>query len=197
MDKIGIFGGSFNPVHLGHTNAVTNAYEQLGLDMVYAVVSNIPPHKQLENAPEAQSRLEMARLAFEDLPYVQVSDIELRRGQVSYTVDTIARIKQLHPQAQIYLIVGYDMFKTLDKWKDAARIFADAVIGVIYREKDENADGIKADYETRFGAQIAYINAQIVQVSSTEIRDRLKAGQQPKLLQDNVYNYIKERKLYE
>ena len=197
MNKIGIFGGSFNPVHLGHANAVTNAYEQLGLDMVYAVVSNVPPHKQLKNAPDAQIRLEMAKLAFEDLPYVQVSDIELSRGQVSYTVDTIAGIRQLHPGARIYLIVGYDMFVTLDKWKDAERIFADAAIGFIYREKDENADKIKTDYEVRFGAEIEYINARIVNVSSTEIRDLLKAGKRPNLLQDNVYNYIKERKLYE
>ena len=117
--KIGIYGGTFNPIHLGHMEAARFAREYLELDRLYLIPTGIPPHKEMDaDAPGAEHRLEMVRLAAEALGgEVRVSDMELRRQGRSYTLETLRQIKGEHPEDRLYLLLGTDMFLTFQHWR--------------------------------------------------------------------------------
>ena len=135
MARIGIFGGSFNPPHLGHILAVREFREKLTLDRVLLIPAATPPHKTLTaNSPAADHRLEMTRLAAAELPFAEVSDIELRREGASYTADTIEALRRVYPQDEFFLLMGTDMFLSFDTWYQPERIAAQATIAVAHRE---------------------------------------------------------------
>ena len=115
--KLGFFGGTFNPPHLGHVRAAEAAAKTLGLDVLYVIPAGIPPHKELPaNSADPDQRLEMACLAFGEIPGVQVLDWELRRPGRSYTSDTVERLVKAHPGDELWLLCGTDMFETLPSW---------------------------------------------------------------------------------
>ena len=120
--RIGIYGGTFNPPHLGHLMAARTVFEVLKLDKLLLVPAGIPPHKDLpEDSPSAEQRFEMTRFAGEQLglgEHVETLDIELRRGGKSYTADTLAAIHKQYPDAELWLLMGTDMFLTLQAWRD-------------------------------------------------------------------------------
>lgn len=117
--KIGIYGGSFNPVHLGHIGIVKRAIEDLGLDLVKVVVANVSPFKtDTANESFPWNREELVRAAFADMPKVEVDDRELRRGGVSYAIDTVREIAAEHEGAELYFIIGEDSLEGLPRWKD-------------------------------------------------------------------------------
>ena len=110
--KIGIFGGTFNPVHQGHVHLAQQCVEELKLDKLLVIPTKQPPHKQVQELASGEHRAQMCRLAFAEIPQAQVSEMELHREGKSYTADTLTQLKQQFPQAQFYLIVGGDMFLT-------------------------------------------------------------------------------------
>ena len=121
--RVGIFGGSFNPPHLGHLLASREAAKDLGLDLLYVVPTGTPPHKRLpDGAPDAETRLHLTELLFAQEPGVVVTDLELRRPGPSYTVDTVLAIKRQHPDAALYLLMGTDMYDTLAQWHRAEEL---------------------------------------------------------------------------
>lgn len=203
--KIGVYGGTFNPPHLGHLTAARAVFELLKLDKLLLVPAGLPPHKELPaGSPTAEQRLEMTRLAGEQIglgDQVEVLDLELRRQGKSYTSDTLAQIKALYPEAELWLLMGTDMFLTLQTWHAPEEIFALAGIAAFGRTE--------ADTEELFSVQREYLyrtypNARIftltipgvVDVSSTELREQLAADRGANLLPPAVYGYILREGLY-
>lgn len=200
MERIGIFGGTFNPPHLGHIQAASQAVEALGLSQVLLVPDRVAPHKRLpEGSPTPQQRLEMLQAAVADRPWLQVSDIELRREGVSYTVETVSAIKQQYPHAELVLLLGTDMFLSVEHWKSAQKILKNVTLGVFCRgEKGEDAAirAKKAELQ-RKGARVELVQNDAIPISSTQMRRLLAFQCVGGLLPPGVETYIRENHLYD
>ena len=151
MERIGIYGGTFNPPHIGHLRAAVRAREALALDKLILIPDRIAPHKVIPSgSPTPQQRLEMVQTAFRDCPEIEVSDLELRREGVSYSYQTVEELKQRYPHAQLILLMGTDMFLSFHTWKKPEIILENAALGVFFRgEKGEQAaiEAKKAEME--------------------------------------------------
>ncbi|MDE7218244.1 MAG: nicotinate (nicotinamide) nucleotide adenylyltransferase [Oscillospiraceae bacterium] len=200
--KIGIYGGTFNPIHLGHMEAARFAMEFLELDRLHLIPTGIPPHKRMDaNAPGAEQRLEMVRLAAEALgPDVQVDDLELRRKGRSYTLDTLRQLRDRYPKDQLYLLMGTDMFLTFHRWRDPEKIAGMCTLCAFGRsEKDsEELFSVQRAYlRENFGADVITITLpHIVDISSTRLREHLVAGEGRRYLDPAVYGFILREGLY-
>ena len=203
--KIGIYGGTFNPPHLGHVTASRAVFELLKLDRLLLVPDRLPPHKALpENSPSAQDRLEMTRLAGEQTGLgdrVQVLDLELKREGKSYTADTLEEIRRMYPADELWLLMGTDMFLTLQAWHDPQRILSLAGIAAFGRTEEDTEElfSVQRDYLYRTfpGARIFTLTIPgVVDVSSTELRDELRTGKGGAALPPAVYGYILRKGLY-
>ena len=199
MERIGIYGGTFNPPHLGHMLAARQAVDLLCLDKLLLIPDRIAPHKVLpEGSASPQQRLEMLRLAAAGIGKTEVSDIELRREGTSFTYLTILELKQLYPEAQLVLIMGTDMFLSFDKWREPKTITDNAILGVLCRgEKGEKEaiDAKKAEMESR-GVRVELIQNEVTAISSTDLRRMLVFGCADPFLPEGVGAYIREKGLY-
>lgn len=128
MKKIAMFGGTFNPIHNGHLCLAKTFVRQLQLDKVLLVPTYAPPHKQYQDTTSPEDRFQMCRLAAEDINDLEALDLEIKRQGPSYTVDTLCQLKKEHPEEELYLITGGDMFLTIQNWKEAQEIMRLAVI---------------------------------------------------------------------
>ncbi len=197
--KLGIYGGTFSPIHMGHVLAAKSFLESLELDRLLIMPTALPPHKSEVLGASAEDRLEMAKRAFEGCDErIVISDFEISRGGKSYTINTL---EHFAPGNELFLLVGSDMFLTLDEWRRAEEIFALADIVLKRRENDPETDILikrKTDeYRSRFGARIHFIAAPALEVSSTELRERITArGADDVLLPCGVCEYIREKGLY-
>ncbi len=215
--KIGIIGGTFNPIHYGHLAAAEEVRDRLHLDEVLFIPSFLPPHKQEADIPSAVQRLEMVRLAAQGNSRFKVSDIEVRRVGKSYTVDTIDALTVRHPDAELYFITGIDSFLDIQTWKDWDRLlslcsfvvlsrpgysFADLARLSFMREslkdltaldrREEERVFVKSDARTIYLERIS-----LYDISSTDIRRRVKQARTIKYhLPESVEHYIIENKLY-
>jgi nicotinate-nucleotide adenylyltransferase len=196
--KIGIFGGTFNPAHTGHIKAARTAVESLALDKLLIVPTAQPPHKNLpENSPTAAERLEMARLAFADVPRAEVCDLELRRGGKSYTVDTLRELRRLYPDGEFFLMMGTDMFLNFTAWYKVEEILREARLAVLDREDAsreirEYAEMLRRDW----GARVDIVPIEPVVVSSTELRALLQSASGAEYLAPAVYAYIVKNRFF-
>ena len=203
--KIGIFGGTFNPPHLGHITAAREAFALLGLDRLLLIPVGLPPHKELPaGSPTAAQRLEMTRLAAEATELgdrVEVLDLELRREGRSYTSDTLAALKAQYPEDELWLLMGTDMFLSLQTWHEPERVLSLVNIAAFGRRAadTESSFAVQREYLCRTWPQANIRTLSIsgvVEVSSTELREKLKAGQGSELLAPAVYGYILREGLY-
>ena len=197
MERIGIFGGSFDPPHIGHIQAAQAAVRALKLDRLLLVPANQPPHKQPSSAAPSQ-RLELLRFACGGDPCLQVSDLEICRGGVSYTVDTVETVRAQYPNAEIFLLMGSDMFLSFASWKCQEEILQNAALGVFYRgAKKERAEVAtqKAALEAA-GHRVHLIENDVVDISSTQLRRMLAFQCADDFLPDGVGDYIRENGLY-
>ncbi len=199
--KIGIYGGSFNPPHLGHLAAARAAVECLGLDRLLIVPAGDPPHKELTpDSASPRQRLEMAALMADQIPNGFCWDVEISRPGASYTVDTLEEVHRLYPEAELWLLMGTDMFLTLHTWRDPARIMELAgICGFGRNEEDSEAVfAPQRDYLAKqYNARIATISIpDLVDISSTEIREALRRGEGQQYLGQTVYGYILREQLY-
>ena len=195
--RIGVLGGTFNPPHIGHTHAASAARDALGLDLVLLIPANLPPHKTIpEGSASTAQRLEMTRLAAQSIG-AQVCTVELDRGGKSYTADTLELLQGMYPGAEIWLIIGTDMFLTIHQWYEPERIFAAARLAVVAREADtqEEICAHKKWLAENYGARADVINTDAVEISSTELRDGEVPAQE--FLSPEVLEYIRENRLYE
>lgn len=172
--KIGIYGGTFDPPHMGHVRTLEKFISQFSLDRVYVIPSYIPPHKTVKSGVLPKDRFEMAKLAFLDVSEkVEISDIEINRKGKSYTSDTIAFFNE-KMNTNPYMLCGTDMLLTLDTWHDPEYIFKNAVIVYARRENDlKNTDLIlekTAEYVRKYGAEIYKLDCDVTEISSTDIR---------------------------
>ena len=202
--NIGIYGGTFNPIHLGHLAAAKQAVEQLKLDRLYVVPAGIPPHKLLvEGAAGHVHRLEMTRLGIQalELPDVlEVSDMELRREGKSYTWETVETLKKQHPKDTLYLLMGTDMFLSFQSWKHPRRIAQMCTLGVFRRSKNDSEAVLRrhmAFLQESCGAKSVLVELQqVVDISSSQLRQELSQGRGKPYLDPVVYGYILREGLY-
>ena len=200
--KIGIYGGSFNPIHRGHLTAAQSAAQQLGLDRLFLIPASVPPHKQLSaDSASAQQRLEMTVLATAEMQCkVDVLDIELRRTGKSYTSDTLRELKEKYPDDELWLLMGTDMFLSLQTWHEPEVIMSLASIGAFSRTEegeDEEFAAQKAFLEKTYGATVATLeNPRVIEISSTQVRAALPKGDGEEYLSAAVYGYILRHGLY-
>ena len=197
--KTGIFGGTFDPPHIGHINVFKAFIEAFDFDKVFVMPVFVPPHKSRKSDTSVEDRLNMTKLAFEELsPKVVVSDLEIKREGKSYTADTIRYFKE-NGYEDIYFLCGTDMFLTLDSWYNPSYIFENATMVYARRESDrENTVEIREktkQYIENFNAKIVPLNAEVKEISSTEIRSSVACGSY-EFLTEEVVEYIKEKGLY-
>ena len=196
--RVGMFGGSFNPVHCGHVQLVESFIIELSLDRVFVVPAFVSPFKLEGGAVIPEHRLEMCRLAFADIPQVTVSDIEILRQGASYTYQTLITLSEKCCAEKIYLLLGADSFLTVQDWKKPESIFEHAVICGIPRET-ENAAVLEkhASILEGLGAQSLILRTEVMTVSSTQIRNLIKKGQSISgLVPRSVEQYIQSHQLY-
>ncbi len=198
MERIGIYGGTFNPPHIGHLQAARAAVRALALSKLLLIPDRVAPHKKIPaGSPNPQQRLAMLRAA-EDDPLIEVSDLELRRQGVSYTYLTILELKRQYPDSELVLFMGTDMFLSLHTWVNPHIILENASIGVFYRgEKGEKAaiEERKAEL-ARTGATVYLVQNDVIQISSTQLRRMLAFHCADAFLPGGVGDYIRENNLY-
>lgn len=211
--KIGIFGGSFNPPHMGHINSLLTVQKKMGLDFVYVVPTSKNPLKFDVESPTAEHRLEMVKRALASYGnQFKVSDIEVKRGGESYTIDTLKELAQKHPGADIQLIIGADNLEDFHQWKNWKEILTLVNLIVTTRpgfslpdSKEEMPNFLKdiiADYDFNYvelttGKHIQFISLQDIEISASELRKWLRAAKPvQKYLPLAVETYIKENQLY-
>ncbi len=186
--KIGILGGTFNPIHYGHLILGEQVLGQLGLDRVILVPTYLPPHKSGAGVIAAERRLKMAELAVEDNPHFEVSDIEVRRKGKSYTIDTLRAVKKNYPSAGLFFICGSDLVSEIPTWKDVGEIYKMATFVLAKRP----------GYGKRLsGRRFVKIGVAQVDISSSLIRDLVREGRSIRYLTpDSVIRYIEKNELY-
>ncbi|PKM71962.1 MAG: nicotinate (nicotinamide) nucleotide adenylyltransferase [Firmicutes bacterium HGW-Firmicutes-16] len=197
--RIAVFGGSFNPPHSGHVEAAKTAARELHADKLIIIPAARPPHKEQETgSPYAFERLELARLAFGGLSDTELSDIEISRGGVSYTVETLEELKKLHPDDELVLLMGTDMLISFENWKDFMRIFELSSLAAFPRKHDEIPDirRFRELYSEKYGASVYEIGLVPTEVTSTELRSMLKNREGNNLLPDAVYREIIKKRYY-
>ena len=199
MGTIGIYGGTFNPPHLGHIRAAQMAVEALGLDRLLVIPDRIAPHKQLpEGSASPEQRLRMLELALEGEERITVSDLELRREGPSYTYETVEQLHAQYPEDQLILLMGTDMFLSFHQWKNPERILKYAQLGVFYRgTPGERADihRRKAEMEQQ-GYTVHLLQNEVVDISSTQLRRMLVFECAGPFLPKGVEAEIRQKGLY-
>lgn len=191
-----IYGGSFNPIHLDHIELCERFQEEFSLDRVILIPTSSTPLKDNSEMASSIDRLSMCRLASASYDFIEVSDIEIRRAGISYTGDTIAQLKS--DVDELFLIVGADMFMTMEKWHNAAYIFENAVILTIPRgEYDINILQKKYNELKSYGCRARFSASPVGSLSSTAIREMVRNGEDlSDSLHPDVIAYIKQNQLY-
>ena len=199
MERIGIYGGSFNPPHIGHMEAARRAISELKLDQLLLIPAGQAPHKKTpEGTPAPEHRLEMLRIATQGMEKVRVCDLEIRRDGPSYTYETVEKLRELYPEAELILLMGTDMFLSFMTWNQPERILQNASLGVFCRGLRKEKDAIhakKAEMEA-FGAKVVLVDNPVIEVSSTQMRRMLVFRFGKFLLPRGVDDYIRQHKLY-
>lgn len=190
-------GGTYSPPHIGHVHAAQNARAHLKLDKLILIPAGIPPHKELpEHTPSAEQRLEMTKIAARKIDAC-VSDIEIAREGKSYTADTIGQIKKIYPEDELFLIIGTDMFLTIQDWYQPERIFGAATLAVVAREEGDTARILKHEKTlSRLGVKVEIIPCEPIVISSSELRARIADSEIRSFLPDGVWDYIVQEHLY-
>lgn len=201
MSRIGVFGGTFNPIHNGHLHLAGELIDRLNLDRLLLIPDWSPPHKDADELIDAGLRLEMCRLACEGREHIEVSDIELKRGGRSYTADTLQELKAIYPVDELCLITGSDMFLTLHQWKNFELISRLALLCTAPRHKGEvpKLEEYARWLQKTYGSNTAVADILVRDISSTEIREALAGGGsviEREMLPEKVYDFIMKNGLY-
>ena len=198
MERIGIYGGTYSPPHIGHLRAAEYAIEACKLDRLLLIPTGVSPHKAMSAGASSADRLEMLRLSAAQIEKTEVSDIEILREGRSYTVDTLGTIREENPGAELVLLMGTDMFTSFLTWKDPERIMELATLAVFCRGErgeQERIDAQKATLEA-MGAKIELVHNPVTAISSTDLRRMLVFGCADPFLMPGVGDYIREKGLY-
>lgn len=192
--KIGILGGSFDPIHNGHLNMALKSYEQYDLDEIWLIPNGNAPHKDSDRMADASDRLAMCELVAQEYPFIKTCDIEIKSEEYSYTYITVLKLQEMYPEYEFYFIMGADSLDYFEKWRKPEVIASICKILVINRDEFSEADMAEKirrinDY---FPADIQIVHCPKVDVSSTELRKKLDSAD----VLPSVYKYICEHDLY-
>jgi nicotinate-nucleotide adenylyltransferase len=199
MKKVGIMGGTFNPIHYGHLFLAENAYEQLGLDQVLFMPSKNPPHKAKPEMVSDQQRVDMISLAIKDNSHFALSTIELEREGMTYTADTLTILRKEDASTEYYFIVGADSLFMMQQWKDPQIVFNLCTVVAASRDnvEKENMQQQASYLSNLFHAKILLIDMPTIQIASAMIRARVASNKSTRYyLPDAVNAYIAKNQLY-
>ncbi len=197
--KIGIMGGTFNPIHNGHLILAENAYSQYQLDKIYFIPAGIPPHKRNAAIADGDVRCKMVELAISDNPAFAISNIEICSGEMSYTFQTLEQLKEKMPDTEIYFIMGADSLSDFPTWRNPQRICELSRLLVAVRddldhaELEQMASRIRSDFHTK----VDLLNTPNISISSHDIRNRISDRRSIRyLVPEAVRKYIGDKSLY-
>lgn len=199
--RLGVYGGTFSPVHFGHVRAARAFIRELALDKLLIVPASVPPHKSAEGILPADERLKLSRRAFGGISFAKVSDIEVTREGKSYTFDTLSALRA-EGYDDLYLLCGTDMMMTFDTWYRFEDIFSLATVALAQRyvlsaDEKRKIDEKIAYYKERYGARIIELKVKPTEISSTELREMIARGEDVSgLIPAKEYAYIKKKGLY-
>ena len=212
-DRVGLFGGTFNPLHRGHMACIEAAHDRLNLDRVVVVPAARNPRKAAVDGPTPEQRLDMLRIGLEELGYAEIDDQELTRGGLSFTVDTVESFAKTVAPENLYLVIGADQFDEFDKWKEFERILTLANLTVVARpgfdapfSAEDMPQGLRplvAAFDRSFvqlttGRHVEFLRVAGVDVSASDVRKRLRTGRGvDRSLTIPVEDYIRAHKLFE
>jgi len=195
--RIGIYGGSFNPVHNGHIHLALTAVSELELDRLFLVPSKISPHRSSDEYVSEEDRVEMLRLACQVSDKLGVCDYELRSDRVSYTIFTVEEFRRRFPADELFLLVGSDMLMIFEKWNRFGDILRECTLAVVSRCEGDMPELEKKAEELRRYGNIVICKAAPVEVSSSDIRKKIAKNKKYYCYLDkNVVQYIRLKKLY-
>lgn len=212
-ERIGLFGGTFNPIHLGHLRGAEEIREAFGLKEVIFIPAAFPPHKEKEGIIEPYHRMEMVRLATASNPYFSTSEVELKREGKSYTIDTLRYFRERYPNP-LFFILGRDAFVEIETWKDFQHLFSLSNFIVMTRPKGQRGlssppipkaliplykyDPKRGGWLHPSGHTLYFKEISYLEISSTKIRELIERGESVKyLIPSEVESYIKEKGLYQ
>ena len=199
--RLGLYGGSFDPVHYGHLLLAECCLEALALDEVWLIPAATAPHKQGQQPAAAKHRLQMIELALAGHEQIRASSIEIDRGGVSYTVETLTEVHTLHPQATLFLLMGADSLRDLPTWREPARICQLAIPAVVRRGSAAEPDfSVLTPFVSAERLAIipsAQVQMPLIELSSTDLRERAATGQSLRFRTPRaVEKYIETHGLY-
>lgn len=188
IKRIGIMGGTFNPIHNGHLIIAEQVASQLALDQVLFLPNNIPPHVDKKKAIEGNVRAEMVNLAIEDNSHFKLETIELAKGGVSYSYNTVLALKKKYPATSFYFIIGADEVEYLPKWYQIDELIKEVIFVAVRRH----------GYQGKTKYQVIWVDTPLIEISSTDIRKRIEQHTSIKyLVPQKVANFIEDRRLYQ
>lgn len=202
--KIGIFGGTFNPPHKGHTRMIEKMAEELELDKVLIIPNKIPTHKRCDDLADNKHRVAMCKIAFNN-PKFEVSTMEMDRETSSYTIFTVDELKKKYPDDDLYLVIGSDMFLIFHKWYKHKELLEKCTICVAARDNDNDVQALRSYAFDKLGIYMPQLDAKNVhislldayEVSSSEIRERIDQKRSLYGLVDpEIIEYMENNKLY-
>lgn len=198
MARIGIYGGTFNPPHLGHMQAARQALECLQLDRLLLIPGGQPPHKELaQDSPTALQRTEMLQSMADALPRTQVLTLEIQRQGKSYTADTLRELAGRYPDDQLFFLMGTDMLLSFPNWYHPEEICRYATLALLAREEQDTAlkeqlQAVTQVIETRLGGQVVRVRNQALPMSSTEVRRMIALGAGEEMLTPSIFSRIQQ-----
>jgi nicotinate-nucleotide adenylyltransferase len=198
--RIGILGGTFNPIHLGHLLIAQDAMEQLRLERVKFIPSATPPHKAVDKLASERDRLRMIALAIRGNARFEVDDIEVRRGGKSYSVDTLAELRRREPRVDFYFIIGADSLRELHLWREVQLLAKLCTFITVPRPGFDPKPVVdsRLDAATRRRLRQHVLRGHVCDIASRDIRSRVASGQSIRyLVPDGVHAYIRRRRLYQ
>jgi nicotinate-nucleotide adenylyltransferase len=190
MPKVGIFGGTFDPIHLGHLITAQSVREIRKLEKIIFIPAFISPHKSDAKTSSAEDRLNMIKLAIDGIPFFDYSDLEIKKGGVSFTIDTLRELKNRYDELEF--IIGYDNIFSFHTWKDPDEIMKLTKLVVLKRKSSH-----PPQFEDKYYDQAVFVQTRGIEISATDLRERVKNGLPINfLVPSKVMEYINNHKLY-
>ena len=196
---IGIMGGTFDPVHHAHLILAERAYEQCALDETWMLPNGNPPHKRDTRQADMECRMEMLRLAIQNIPYLKLCDMERSASAYHYTYETLQRLNEQHPDTVFYFIMGADSLFEFDNWKEPGIISRECILLAAVRDHHARQQVEKRirELEERYGAEIYILDTPSMDIASADIRESLSEGKEvAHMLPKAVEMYIRQKGLY-
>lgn len=198
MNSIAIFGGTFNPIHNGHVNLVKELVKAIEIDRLIIMPTKIPPHKKALNLAIEADRLQMCRLAFENMDKIEISDYEINHPGKSFSVLTLRYFREQFPDAKLYFVMGSDMFLSFDTWHEYKEILRLATLVAVSRNNEDTQRIL--DYQRnieQWGGESIVVPIKPYEVSSSQVRDAIAQNEEYSCyLPEKVVKYIKCNNLY-